>query len=90
MGEQYSNHQVSRAWQDDRTASTGQTAELFTFYEQAQDHAAGTGRWEETGLPPQEHEVAVPTYYEQVGPRQRETISEGDLMRMLGSPGSWS
>lgn len=67
MGLQYSNHQVSRAWQDNRTASTAQTADLFTFNEPAQDHAAGTGRWQETGLPLQEHEVAIPTFYDTSG-----------------------
>ncbi len=42
MGGQYSNHQVSRAWQDDRTASIAQTADLLTFNEQAQDRS---GYW---------------------------------------------
>lgn len=95
---QYSSQQVSRTWQDNATASTGQTTELFTFDKQAQECAAAPGRLQETDLPLQEPGVAVPTPMSNFGRDNmwgfegttQEAIPEGDLVQMLGSSERWS
>jgi hypothetical protein len=95
---QYSSQQVSRTWQDDITASSGQTTELFTFNKQAQDRAAAPGRWQETNLPLQEPGVTVPISMSNFGHDNmwgfegttQEAIPEGDLVQILGPSERWS